>query len=179
MALPPEVSVTFALDPISFLPGEAVELSITVVSHAPTPITIFTWPTIFNIRLALKRKNFECTDLDTNTPLNLETTKGGKRRGFSRTRGNTDEQYYHTLMPGEPLRFTSSFTVANRGDLIPGHRYRFEVNRGEQVGWWRAGTKEEVLAPPGEAAGLDQNGDEPIQISLIADVEFVVKGIGT
>ena len=176
---PPVLSVSLALSSSNFLPGEEVELSITATSHASTPITIFTWPTISNIRLALKRKNFECVDLDINTPLNLEITKGGKRGGFTSRSGSSDEKYFYTLMPGEPLVFTSPFKIANRRGATPGHLYRFGVSRGEKLEWWTAGTKEEVLTPPGEPAGLEKNGDEPIELNDIDDIEFVIKASDT
>lgn len=169
------LSVGLALSSSNFSADEEVELSITVISYASAPITIFTWPTILNMRLALRRKNFECIDLDTNTPLNLEITKGGKRGGFTSRSGSTDEKYFYTLMPGEPLKFTSPFKIANRGGAIPAHRYRFGVRRGEKLEWWTAGTKEEVLTPPGEPAGLAKNKDGPIELNDMNDVEFMIK----
>ena len=172
---PPALSVSLALSCSNFSADEEVELSITVTSHASTPITIFTWPTILNTHLALKRKNFECIDLDTNTPLNLEITKGGKRGGFTSRRGSTDEKYFYTLMPEEPLKFASPSNVVNRSGVIPGHRYRFGVGHGEKLEYWTAGTKEEVLTPPGEPAGLAKNSDGPIESNDIDDIEFVVK----
>jgi hypothetical protein len=179
MAPPPSVSISLAIDKPSFSPGEEVELSITVTSHASAPITIFTWPTILNTRLALKRKNFECRDLDTDTPLNLEITKGGKRGGFSSRSGSSDEKYFYTLMPEEPLKFASPFNVANRRGLIAGHRYRFGVSHGEKLEWWTAGTKEEVLTPPEEPAGLAKNSDGPIELNDVDDIEFVIKAADT
>jgi hypothetical protein len=175
MAPPPSVSISLAIDKPSFSPGEEVEPSITVTSHASAPITIFTWPTIFNTRLALKRENFECIDLDTETPLNLEITKGGKRGGFTSRRGSNDEKYFYTLMPEEPLKFASPFKIANRAGVIPGHRYRFGVRCGEKLEWWTTGTKEEVLTPPGEPADLAENDDGPIELKGIDDIEFVIK----
>lgn len=90
--------------------------------------------------------------------------------------GSTDEKYFYTLMPGEPLKFTSPFKIANRGGIIPGHRYRFGVRRGEKLEWWTAATKEEVLTPPEEPAGLAKNEDGPIEMNDVDDIEFVIKG---
>jgi hypothetical protein len=171
---PPVLSVSLALSSSNFSADEEVELSITVISHASAPVTIFTWPTIFNTRLALKRKNFECIDLDTNTPLNLEITKGGKRGGFTSRRGGTDEKYFFTLLPEEPHEFASPFKIANRAGVIPGHGYRFGVRHGEKLEYWTAGTKEEVLTPPGEPAGLAKNSDGPIELNDIDDIEFTI-----
>ena len=179
MAPPPSVSISLALDSSSFSPSEDVELSITVISHASAPITIFTWPTILNTRLALRRKNFECIDLDTNTPLNLEITKGGKRGGFTSRSDSSDAKYFFTLMPEESLRFTTPFNIASSDGVVPGHRYRFGVRRGEKLEYWAAGTKEEVLTPPGEPAGLAKNEDGPIELNNIDDIEFVIKASDT
>lgn len=177
--IPPVLSVSLALSSSNFSADEEVELSITVISHASAPITIFTWPSILNTRLALKRKNFECIDLDTNAPLNLEITKGGKRGGFTSRSGSSDEKYFYTLMPEEPLKFASPFKIANRAGVIPGHRYRFGVRHGAKLEYWTAGTKDEVLTPPGEPAGLAKNSDGPIELNDVDDIEFVIKAADT
>lgn len=78
-------------------------------------------------------------------------------------------------MPGEPLKFGTPFNIANSDGVIPGHRYRFGVRREEKLEYWTAGTKEEVLTPPGEPAGLAKNGDGPIELTDINDIEFVIK----
>jgi hypothetical protein len=175
MAPPPSVSVSLELSTYSFSQGEEVDLSIIATSHASSPITIFTWPTIFNASLALKRKNFECLDLDTNTPLRLEITKGGKRAGFSFKRGSADEEYCYTLMPEEPIKFTSPFKIINYRGIIPGHRYRFGVHQGEKLEWWAAATKDEVFEASGEPGGRTMYDEEPIELTGINDIEFEIK----
>ena len=172
---PPALSVSLVLSSSNFSLSEEVELSVTVISHASAPITIFTWPTILNTRLALRRNNFECVDLDTNTPLNLEITKGGKRGGFTSRSGSNDEKYFYTPIPEEPLKFTAPFNIAKSNGVIPGHRNRFGVRRGEKLEYWTTGTKEEVLTPPGEPAGLAKNDNGPIELNKIDDIEFVIK----
>lgn len=172
---PPVLSVSLTLSSSNFSTDEEVELSITVIAHAFAPITIFTWRTIFNTRLALKRKKLKCIDLDTNTPLKLEITKGGKRDGFTSRSSSTDEKYCYTLMPEEALKFTSPFKIANRRGVIPGHRYRFGVRGGSKLEWWTAVTREEVLTPPGEPAGLVKNSNGPIKLNGVDDIEFVIK----
>lgn len=79
-------------------------------------------------------------------------------------------------MPEEPLKITSPFKIANRGGAIPGHRYRFGVRHGEKLEWWTVGTKEEVLTPPGEPAGLAKNADGPIELNDVDVIEFVIQG---
>lgn len=72
-------------------------------------------------------------------------------------------------MPAEPLKFTTPFKIANRGGVIPG------VRRGEKLEYWTAGTKEEVLMPPGDPAGLAKNEDGPIELNDVDDIDFVIK----
>jgi hypothetical protein len=175
---PPSISITLAIDPPSFSPGEAVELSITAVSSASTSITIFTWPNVFNLKLAQRRKNFQCVNLDTGEPLNMELTKGGKRPGFRHDRDSIDDKYHLTLKPGQPLKVSHSFGLAYRSaegphSLTAGHRYAFEVRQGEEVNWWREGTREEVLAPPGQSAMSEASG-ESIVLDTAGPVEFTV-----
>ncbi|KAI9667808.1 MAG: hypothetical protein M1821_000627 [Bathelium mastoideum] len=178
-SLPPSISVTLSIDPPSFAPGTAVNLTVTTVSHAQTPITIFTWPNVFNLNLAQRRANFTCVDLNTGTPVHLEITKGPKRPGFSRELGGRDDAYFCTLEPEEPMTFQGSFMLASRMSdgshtVVPGHRYRFGVREGEKVKWWREGRKEEVMSPSGEASGLGDASGEPINVDAVA-VEFEVK----
>jgi hypothetical protein len=60
--------------------------------------------------------------------------------------------------------------------VVPGRRYRLGVREGEQVAWWREGTKEEVLAPAGEEAGLEHDDDHgPIDLSNVEAIEFEVR----
>jgi hypothetical protein len=176
----PSISIKLAIEPSSFLPGDAVEISITALSHAPTPITIFTWPNVFNLKLAQKRANFKCVDLDTGEPLFTELTKGPKRAGFNHERGSPDDKYHLTLEPGQPLKISHPFGLAirptdGRHAVTPGHRYAFEVRQGEQVDWWREGRREDVLVPPGE---VDQIGESASGESIILDtagpIEFTV-----
>jgi hypothetical protein len=178
---PPSISITLAIDPPSFSPGAAVELSITAVSHASTSITIFTWPNVFNLKLAQRRANFKCADLDTGTPLFMELTKGPKRAGFSCVRGGGDDQYFLTLEPGQPLKISDSFRLANwptegSGDrsITPGHRYAFEVRHGEQVDWWQEGSRGDVLVPPGQSGPLGEASGGPIVLNTGGLVEFTI-----
>jgi hypothetical protein len=175
---PPSISITLAIDPPAFSPGDPVELSITAMSSASTPITIFTWPNVFNLKLAQRRKNFKCVDLDTGELLNMELTKGGKRPGFRHDRDSIDDKYHLTLEPGQPLKVSHSFGLARwptegRHTLTPGHRYAFEVRHGEEVDWWREGTREEVLAPHGQSA-MSGASSGSIVLDTAGPVEFTV-----
>ncbi|KAK5162956.1 uncharacterized protein LTR77_011010 [Saxophila tyrrhenica] len=152
------------------------KISITVTSQATRPITIFTWPTIFHLSLAQSRDNFTCLDLTTESAMRLSTTRGPQRQPFSRTKGHSDEQYFCTLDPGVPVIFSGGLRVASSvaGGLQAGHRYRYGVQEGEQVQWWRWGRKDGVLAPSGQIEDLDDPDGEPIMISA-EPVEFEVK----
>jgi hypothetical protein len=70
------MTVTLALDPPNLKENEAFELSVTITSHAPYPITILTYATILDVRDAQKCRrpgaNFQCVDFDTDTPLQLQ-----------------------------------------------------------------------------------------------------------
>ena len=72
----PLISVTLGLDPTSITESEAMELSVTAVSHASYQITILDYWTIFNVGFAqsLRRSsgNFHLHDIDTNTELDLQ-----------------------------------------------------------------------------------------------------------
>lgn len=183
----PSISVSLAIDPPRFplhrdQRAESPTIPIRAVSHAPAPITIFTWPTIFNLALAQRRANFECLDLTADAPLRVDLTKGPKRPGFSRERGGLDDRSFCTLLPETPVVFSDSFRVASRvlgrpedgSSLSPGHRYRYAVREGESVGWWRWGTKDEVMAPPGRPEALGEASGGPIDLSSEV-VEFEVE----
>ncbi|KAI9836064.1 MAG: hypothetical protein M1819_001675 [Sarea resinae] len=180
---PPSISVDLAIDPPSFIPGGSdplPSLSITATSHATQPITIFTWPTVFNLDLSQKRANFTCLDLTSDAPLRLELTKGPKRTAFNREKGGSDDVFFQTLEPETPTTFKAPFKLAcrtteGRDAIVPGHRYRFGVREGEQVPWWRYGSKEDVMAPAGEWAGLGDPSGGPLALGDVAPVEFEVK----
>lgn len=174
---PPSISATLALDPPNFKEGEAVELSITAVSHASGPITILTYSTVFNVPLAQRLRgfggNFHCVDLDTNTPLRLQTDACHMREPICHKLDDSDSQYFHTLHPGEAYKFSGPCVVPHR-ELVPGHRYRLSVSEEEEVEWWREGTKEEVLESPGHELPdrmLEPSG-EPIILNHVEPIEF-------
>jgi len=181
---PPEISISLSIKPSSFVPGsaETPTISITATSHATQPITIFTWPTIFHLQLAQRRKNFTCIDLTSNTPVFLEITKGPRRPGFSRTKGAPDEKYFFTLEPETPLTFSHPFILASRatdGDLAmaQGHRYRYAVSDGEALHYWWYGRRDDIMAPKGQPTLLFQASGEPIPLGSAASVEFNVRHV--
>ena len=175
----PLISVTLSLDPPSITESEAMELSVTAVSHAPYPITILDYWTIFNVYLAqsLRRSsgNFHLHDIDTNMDLTLQHIGCIKRGAIRYELGHSDSQYFHTLHPNTPYKFRGPCHVSHM-ELIPGHRYRLSVGEEEKVWWWRQGTKEDVLQSPGHEP-LEyppESSGSPIIMRNIAPVEFTV-----
>ena len=142
---PPSVSATLALDPSTPKESEAFELSATIISHAPYPITILAYSTILDIREAQKRTNsganFQCVDLDTNIPVQLQDRACGPWGNISHKMENKDSQYFHTLQPEMLYKFSGPCLVPYR-ELTPGHKYRVSVDKQANIGWWRYGTKE-------------------------------------
>ena len=80
---PPSIFVTLAINPSILKEDEAVELSATAVSHASYPITILSHWTILDLHLAQNLKmggvKFQCVDLNTDTPIQLQTRVCGRR----------------------------------------------------------------------------------------------------
>jgi hypothetical protein len=175
----PSISVTLALNPPILKENEAVELSATVISHAPHPITILTYSSILNLDLAqtLQRSsgNIHCFDLDTDTPVRLQHRVSGRRNPISHKLDDSDSQYYHTLQPGVPYKFSYPCVVSCQ-ELVPGHSYCLSVDAGETVEWWRYGTKEDVLESPGQVLPqhmLSPSGG-PITLANTAPIKFTV-----
>lgn len=150
-------------------------ISLKVTSTLDRPVTIFTWPTVFNLDLSQRRSNFSCQDLTTESDINLELTKGPKRPGFSRKAGGRDDAYFITLEPLVATTFTAPFKLAGWKDVLcPSHRYRFAVKDGEHVKWWRYGRKVDLMASEGEQAGLGEASGGPIALKVSNAAEFAV-----
>jgi hypothetical protein len=179
----PAISVNIAIEPASVTLGEPDSIILSTTLSHPTPITIYTWPTVFNLHLSQRRRNFFCIGLSNNNePVRLETTKGGKRSGhISRVLGGVHDQYFVTLEPGKTVEIRFPFFLTTRldntsrqdGPLIAGHRYRFGFNEGESVWTWFEGTREEVLAPPGEESPIEE-GKSKILLDTGPPIEFEV-----
>lgn len=160
---PPSMTVTLALDPPNFSLGDDVKLPITATSHASTPITIYTWPNIFNLSISLGCRpdlHFTCQDLTTDTPLNMRPWKTFCTRHEQGHNLDRDGEDYLTLYSEQTVKVSTGFGLARSNitsdnvrhnrTLWYGHRYRLGVQEGKNIEWWRTGTKEENLAQPGE-----------------------------
>lgn len=140
----PAIHTTLSLSPQNYTQGdEPPTLTITLTLSASAPITISTFHGIFNTRLALSRRNFTVHDLSTDppTPTNIETTKGGRRPGFSNRKRDSDEQYYVTLYPGVghdiqcPFRVVDkTLPVTSLPNLHTGRKYRLMCVRTRKLG---------------------------------------------
>jgi hypothetical protein len=191
---PPSIAVTLAINPPAFKLGEPVELSVTAVSNASQPITIFTWQHIFNVHTAQKRGNFVGWDQDTGMKLPLHDYFITPLR-WSYTLGGRFDSSFVTLEPGQPHTFSSSFLLTygppfgppvngiqsrvnvpkGHAYLLPGHRYLMDIcdDYGHMY-WWKYGRKEDVLDLPGEDREGSVSSGEDIVLSLDEPVEFKV-----
>jgi hypothetical protein len=190
---PPTISITLALNQDVLQEDEALELCATAVSHALSPITIRTRDSFLDLRLVQQMNrsstNFQCVDLDADTPpVQLSRRKCAPR--FRRLRhklDHSDSEYFHTLQPEVPYKFSSPCSIAYR-ELVPGHRYRLSFKKEQEMKWWREGTKEEVLAAPGqelphhmlEASGapIKLMGIEPFDFSAPPDWKNIGASLG-
>jgi hypothetical protein len=190
---PPSISLTLALNQDILQGGEALELCATAVSHALFPITIRTRDSFLDLRLVqqIKRSstNFQCIDLDADTPpVQLSTRVCAPRfRPIRHKLDDSDSEYFHTLQPEVPYKFSSPCFLGN-WELVPGHRYRLSFEKEQKIKWWREGTKEEVLAAPGqelphhllEASGapIKLMGIEPFDFSVPSDWKNIGASVG-
>ena len=173
IATPPSIAITLAINSPNFKrDAHDVELSVTAVSNASYPITIFTWPNILNPGNAQLRGQIRGFDRDTAEPMEMRT-RCTKRGAYIFVLGGIDDDCFFTLEPGQPMKFNASFGVAD-GAALPGHRYLIDVQSGEQVDWWKKGRKEDVLNLPGQDRGACYADGQPIALSIDEPVEFKV-----
>ena len=199
---PPSASLTISVDPstCSVSSENLPTLSLTVTLHASRPITFCSYGTVLNPGLALRQKNFSVFDLTANQRVWTEIGKL-QRRPLRRRLGDSDEKYYLTLLPETPVTITHPFSLVGRwrnrdpdkgltrspraldyhGEVFrnylePGHKYRIGVE-GQGLGWWRYGTKEEVLAPMGAPPSESSRGWTEPRIAFldVPDIEIQVE----
>ena len=186
LAAPPSIAITLAINPPNFRKGaDDVELSVTAVSNASYPITVFAWSKILNPGLAQLRGNLKAFDRDTAEPLPMHSMDM-KRVPYSYVLGGLDDEFFVTLEPGKPAKFNASFGLAHdRGgdyehSTLPGHRYLVDVVPGEEVEWWKKGRKEDVLDLSGQPSrGAYYADGKPISLSIDEPVEFKVLPLDT
>ena len=106
IATPPSIAITLAINPPNFKrDAHDVELSVTAVSNASYPITIFTWPNILNPGNAQLRGQIRGFDRDTAEPMEMRT-RYTKRGVYIFVLGGIDDDCFFTLEPGQPISST-------------------------------------------------------------------------
>ena len=175
----PTIAATLSLSPPNPNRSEDATLTITAILSHYKPITICTWKTLFGTDLS-QQKAFVCTDLtsDASVPVCTQTNCSRRRPWAHAEIGGENDQWFHTLEPGQPVEFALDFAMHQReGEpyrLKVGDRYRFGVKEGEAVGKWWQGRREEVMAPPGEHRELGVSSGPPIVVEVGNQVEFEV-----
>ena len=199
--LPPEpsISISITLTPCtySYSTPEVPTLSVHMTSHAPRPITVFTWNTVLHPYSGLKRQCFTITDTSSGEKIPQNKVSLNRTR-FRRQIGSSDEQLFSTLYPDQPVTVKAAFgpwpgeaKPIGHPERFPrrlgwgvdglevGHGYEVKVSSGQMVIWWKWGTKEEVLAPPGESEDSYMGESEwpPIEIEVeeTPAVEFAIE----
>ena len=200
---PPLVSLSITIDPPVYSAAcpELPTLGLHVTSHASRPITICTDGTVLNLGQAMRGRNFNILDLTANQ--RVWTFRGHVRRAALRRRfGVSAEKYYLTLYPEKVTTIAHPFVLAGtwntrdpekglvmkprsscykgeefRNYLEPNHKYRFGISDDQGIGWWRYGTKEEVLEPADSPPPRSGQGWSEPQITFtgVQDVEFYMK----
>ncbi|CAD0110840.1 unnamed protein product [Aureobasidium uvarum] len=83
-------------------------LTMTLLSHATSPVTIFIWNTALHISRALTNRGITITDQETND--SIPTTHFLVQRvAITRIRGSYDEELYLELPPGVPVQLQRAF----------------------------------------------------------------------
>ncbi|GIZ36861.1 hypothetical protein CKM354_000032700 [Cercospora kikuchii] len=173
----PSFQATISISPSSVALNEAAILRVTATLPHSSPVTIFTWGTIYDTNLAYTQ-GFKCTDLTSDTAIAVCRAKN-KRAPFSSELEGGDDVYFQTLEPGETTVSKGSFDLAERehhGEhvLMRGHRYRLEPKDGHLVTSWWHGSKEETMSPAGQRAPLKEPDGPPILLECDVWAEFQV-----
>jgi hypothetical protein len=137
---PPSIAVELDINPPSFKLGESVQLSVTAVSNASDPITIYTWSNILEPVYSQMRGSLVAFDQDTNQKLHLHTLDVS-RLPINFTLGSAEDHFFVTLEPGRHSTFNADFVYNPYGAAVPGHRYLVDLQEGENVQWWKKGRK--------------------------------------
>jgi hypothetical protein len=174
---PPSISATISLDTPVLSNDLTAKLSITALSHALVPITIWTWPTI------LCMNQTQCSESGTEAYLltHLATGTSIPTEEMFRSRNeqivHRVDRYFHTLYPEQPYTFSECLTPSFTKDLQlrPG-RYRLAVSDSIKLSWWKEGTREEIVTPFGQQPADDMyvSSGGPIVVANIEPIEFTI-----
>lgn len=130
--------------------------------------------------LALIQKRFQIIDKSTGDAVPQHNIRI-QREAFNRKFGTPNEELFLTLMPDKSTEVSTPFGPPDRQSkardpdedyglvtgldgLKVGHTYSLHVAKGQEIWWWRYGTKEEILEPAdGLDAGLGWTEEPPIK----------------
>ncbi|KAI4723857.1 hypothetical protein E4T49_08426 [Aureobasidium sp. EXF-10728] len=104
------IEISLSIDPSThtFSSPTPPTLTMTLLSHATSPITIFVWNTALHISRALTNRGINITDLETNTSVPT-TLIQVQRPAITRLRGSADENLYLEVLPGVPIQLQRAF----------------------------------------------------------------------
>ena len=160
----PMVAVSWSLDPKihSFHSRSAPTLRLELTNHGTRPITIYNEN--FRPGTLLAEAQFSIFDNTTNLEVHQSKTIFCNFVPPSYIHVPLPEKSFHTLPPGEPVAFTTRFTLTTEfPPRSKEHRARVRGVDGLEIGhhyslrpgswrgfirWWDYGDKEEVIIPP-------------------------------
>ncbi|MCJ1425511.1 hypothetical protein MMC29_003411 [Sticta canariensis] len=185
--LKPKISASFSLSPAthSYASSQAPNLNLTITSHHPNPITIYTDD--LSPSLMLRCGAFTITDLTTGSEVRQSCSTHCRIPPPSKVAVPLNEQLFHTLPLNTPLTLSAPFTrsrtstddkplakddpnytshrAAKHGicgvdGLEPGHNYALSLANNSRISWniirwWEYGTKEQVLHKDGSERKLN------------------------
>ena len=160
----PKVAISWSLDPTthSFHSPTAPTLRLELTNHDTRPITIYNEN--FRPGALLAEAQFSIFDNTTNLEVHQSKTIFCNFVPPSYIHVPLPEKSFHTLPPGEPVAFTTRFTLTTEfPPRSKEHRARVRGVDGLEIGhhyslrpgswrgfirWWDYGEKEEVINPP-------------------------------
>lgn len=145
----PRIDVTLSISPSthSFSQPIPPTLTLTLLSHATSPITLFTWNTPFHLLHSLSNSSLSIYNTTTSTA--VPTSKILLQRpAIKRIRGSHDEVLFLTLEPGIPITLSRPFGRTATTKPLPKHMITNGWERDENG-------KEMRIRRPTNATGVD------------------------
>lgn len=145
----PRISLTLSISPNthSFSSPLPPTLTLTLLSHASTPITLFTWNTPFHLPHNLANNSISIYNTTTCTTVPISKILV-QRPAIKRLRGSHDEVLFLTLKPGIPVTLSRPFGRNATIKPLPKHI----IQRGWELD---ENGKERRIRRPTNATGVD------------------------
>ncbi|TRX88349.1 hypothetical protein FHL15_010787 [Xylaria flabelliformis] len=103
-----DIQISFDRQTHSYSQAEPPRIFITITSRAQHPITLYTWRGPLDPKGALSNNGYIITDLTTGNP--VRTTRIMVNRGPQlRVRGSSDDPFFLTLQPNDPVQLSTGF----------------------------------------------------------------------